>query len=114
MKILLDHNLDRRLKHYLAAHEVSTAQEHGWGDVLNGELISLLEANGFDVLVTADSKLKDQQNLADRDIAVLVLRAPDNRLATHIQIIDEILSAIPTVKRGRALEIFHPRLRRTG
>lgn len=83
MKILLDHNLDRRQKRHLPDHDVSTVLEKGWTDVLNGELLALLDANGFDVLITADSNIKDQQNLAGRSIAVLIIRAANNRLSTH-------------------------------
>ncbi len=43
MKILLDHNLDRRLKNYLTEHETATTQDQGWADVLNGELLTLAE-----------------------------------------------------------------------
>ncbi len=45
MKILLDHNLDRRLKNYLTEYETATTQEQGWADALNGELITLLKEN---------------------------------------------------------------------
>jgi len=55
LKILLDHNLDRRLKQFLTDYDTATTQEQGWADVLNGELLSLAEQNGFDVLLTADS-----------------------------------------------------------
>ena len=78
MKILLDHNLDRRLRNFLTGYESATTQELGWADVLNGELLSLAETNGFDVLLTADSNIKNQQNLANRNISILVLRAFDS------------------------------------
>jgi hypothetical protein len=60
LKILLDHNLDRRLKNHLTKYDVSTMQEQGWADVLNGELLALMRGNGFDVLLTADSNIKSQ------------------------------------------------------
>jgi predicted nuclease of predicted toxin-antitoxin system len=66
LKILLDHNLDRRLKNSLLEHETSTTQEQGWADVVNGELLRLAESNGFVVLLTAHANIKNQQNLSDR------------------------------------------------
>ena len=52
MKILLDHNLDRRLKNYLTEYETFTTQEQNWADVLNGELLtfarSITTTNLFD------------------------------------------------------------------
>ena len=107
MKILLDHNLDRRLKQYLVDYVAATAQEQGWTDVLNGELISLAEQNGFDVLLTADSNIKSQQNIADRQIAILVLRALNNRLQTHAAMIDEIHRALSQIQPGEIVEIVH-------
>lgn len=107
MKILLDHNLDRRLKQYLIDHEPSTTQEQDWADALNGELLSLAEQNGFDVLLTADSNIKNQQNIAGRRIAILILRAFNNRLATHAQMMDKISAALSNIQPGEILEIFH-------
>lgn len=107
MKILLDHNLDRRLKRNLTDHDTATTQEQGWADVLNGELLLLAEENGFDVLLTADSNIKDQQNISDRQIAVLILRALNNRLATHAEMILEIEKVLSEIRPGEIAEIFH-------
>jgi hypothetical protein len=57
----------------LRGHEVSTAYELGWSRLKNGELIDVAERDGYDVFVTTDSHLKDQQNLAGRGIAIVVL-----------------------------------------
>lgn len=107
MKILLDHNLDRRLKKYLTEYETATTQELGWSDVLNGELLTLAEENNFNVLLTADSNIKNQQNLAQRKIVILVLRAFNNRLATHAEMIEDIRGALTEIKAGEIIEIFH-------
>jgi hypothetical protein len=63
------------LRDYLSLHEVSTAFERGWSRLTNGELLEAAEGEGFDVLVTTDSKLKFQQNLVSRRIAIVVLLA---------------------------------------
>lgn len=107
MKILLDHNLDRRLKNYLTDYETATTQEQGWADALNGELISLAEENGFNVLLTADANLKNQQNLSNRKISVLVLRAFNNRLTTHAEMIEDIHEALSKIQPGEIIEILH-------
>ena len=107
MKILLDHNLDRRLKMHLTGHEVCTTQEQGWADVLNGELLALLEANEFDLMLTADANIKSQQNLSNRNISIIVLRARNNRLATHLEMLDDIQKAISKAGKGDLVEIFH-------
>lgn len=107
MKILLDHNLDRRLKNYLTEYETATTQEQDWADALNGELLTLAEENGFDVLLTADANIKNQQNISDRKISILVLRAFNNRLATHATMIDDIHEALSKIQAGEIVEILH-------
>ena len=106
MKILLDHNLDRRLKKHLGQFDVSTTHEMGWDDVLNGELLSLAEANGYQVLLTADSNIKHQQNMSGRSLSIVVLRAYDNRLTTHVEMLDDILNTLSIVKAGEVVEVF--------
>jgi hypothetical protein len=54
-------------------HVVATAYERGWSTLKNGELLQAAEAAGFEVLVTTDTNLKYQQNLASRRIAIVVL-----------------------------------------
>ena len=45
----------------------------GWSNIENGELLRQAENHGFEVLVTTDTNLKHQQNLASRRIAIVVL-----------------------------------------
>ena len=54
-------------------HYVSTAYELGWATLKNGELLAIAENLGFEVLVTTDTNLQYQQNLAQRKIALVVL-----------------------------------------
>ena len=111
MKILLDHNLDRRLKNYLTEYETATTQEQGWADVLNGELLTLAEKNNFDVMLTADSNIKTQQNMANRTISILVLRAFNNRLKTHIEMIEDAKETLSKIGKGEIIEVFHKDLK---
>ena len=108
MKILLDHNLDRRLKDHLTGYVVTTAYECGWADLTNGELLAAAEAADFNVLLTADANMISQQNLIGRRIAILALRANDNRRVTHLEMIDQILVTLQKVQEGKSLEVFHP------
>ncbi len=56
----------------------------GWGELANGELLNAAEAQQFEVLVTTDRNLRYQQNLAARQIAILVLPfASWPRLKSH-------------------------------
>lgn len=104
---MLDHNLDRRLKTYLTEHETVTTQEQGWADVANGELLSLAEQNGFEVLLTADANIKNQQNLTHRKISILILRAFNNRLTTHVEMIEVVEKALSKIQSGEIVEVNH-------
>lgn len=112
MKVLLDHNLDRRLKGDLPGHETATTYECGWADLSNGELLSAAEAAEFDVLMTADSNIVRQQNIGDRRISILVLRAYNNRRSTQLEMISEVLQALDLMEKGTFLEIIHPAFQR--
>jgi predicted nuclease of predicted toxin-antitoxin system len=107
LKILLDHNLDRRLKRHLTSHVAATTQEQGWADVLNGELITLAEAENFDVLLTADANIRKQQNVTGRKIAILIVRAFNNRLSTHVEMLNQVEQALAEIKPGEILQVFH-------
>ena len=62
MRVLLDQCAPAPIRNYLTKHHVSTAYEQGWGTLLNGKLIKAAEEAGFDVLVTADTHMMNQQN----------------------------------------------------
>lgn len=73
MRVLFDQGTLSPLRRLLRGHEVSTAYELGWSRLKNGELLDAAERDGYDVLVTTDSHLEDQQNLTGRRLAIVVL-----------------------------------------
>jgi len=79
VRVLLDESAPRGIGKFLKDHEVSTVQEEGWGATKNGALLRMAEDAGFEVMVTADSSIKYQQNLKHRKLALVVL--PTNDLA---------------------------------
>jgi len=79
------------MRRHLANHSVSTAFELGWSELSNGELLAAAETR-FDALITNDQHLRQQQNLVNRKIAILVLPfASWPRLERNIS---EIVSAV--------------------
>ncbi len=71
--ILFDVNVPRPLAKRLTRHTVVFADLRGWRLLTNGDLLAVAEAAAFDVLLTADTNLRYQQNLRSRRIAVVVL-----------------------------------------
>ncbi len=87
-RVLLDHCVPRPFGRLLVGCTVSTAAEKGWGRMKNGELLDAAQADGFDVLITADQNLRYQENLAARTIAIIEL--PTNRLRLVVDYAAEV------------------------
>jgi hypothetical protein len=76
----------------------------GWAGKENGELLALAESK-FDVLVTVDQRVKYQQSIAGRDVAVVVLVARRNKIEFLRPLVPE-LERIPTdIKPGELHEV---------
>lgn len=73
MRVLFDQGAPVPLREVLTQHEVATAYERGWSRLKNGELLDAAEGEGFEVFVTTDARLRYQQNLGVRRIAVVCL-----------------------------------------
>lgn len=72
MKILLDECVPLPMRRILDRHTCQTAQQMGWKNIRNGELLDLAEGE-FDLFITADQGVRYQQNLAGRQIAIVEL-----------------------------------------
>ena len=97
MKILLDENLDHRLRGYLGSHEVFTASFKGWDGLKSGKLLDVAESDGFEVFLTGDQTLYYEQNLTGRRLAVIAMSSVEWRsVGNHLQqILKAIDSAVP-------------------
>ena len=104
MRILLDENLDWRLRRYLPGHEVESVSLIGWAGTKNGALLQQAQ-DRFDILITMDSSLPWQQNLAKYTLAVVSLKAPSNRLADTRALMPRVLSLRTTAQKGEVLVV---------
>src|SRR5215210_4744553 len=83
MRILLDENMPAKVTYdFGEGHEVRTVKDMKWLGKKNGELLGLAAFNGFDVLITLDRNLKDQQNLDKVGLKFIVLLAKNNKPET--------------------------------
>ena len=101
MRLLLDENLPKRLKIDFSTHVVYTVREKGWNGVKNGDLIKLLLADNFNVLLTFDKNLQHQQNFSKYSVTVIVLSADKNTYLT-------LSSLSPKVNRILEAEVLSP------
>lgn len=109
MKVLLDECVPRALKRAAppGAHTFVTVQEAGWVGKKNGELLELAERE-YDVLITLDTNLQYQQNLAGHRIAVVVLRAKSNRLAELLPLFAACIKSLDTIRQGEIIHVSEP------
>jgi hypothetical protein len=106
VRVLFDQGTPAPLRHLLTGHEVATAHERGWSTMKNGELLAAAVAAGFEVLVTTDTNLKYQQNLAVSALAVVVLSTtswPRIRAAA-----DAVIRAVDAARAGSTTEVSIP------
>ncbi|MBC6400374.1 MAG: hypothetical protein GDA37_05060 [Ekhidna sp.] len=73
VKLLLDENVPRKIKNDLPEFEVFTVQEMNWNGKKKGELLALMLNDGFQVLITTDKNLQNQQNFNKYPVPVLML-----------------------------------------
>jgi hypothetical protein len=106
VKILFDQGTPAPLRHHLRQHEVTTAFQRGWQTLKNGELLSIAEAEGFGAIITTDKNLRYQQNLTERQLAIVVLMTTDWRLIReHVAYVVETLRGITP---GAYTELLFP------
>jgi hypothetical protein len=87
-------------------HLVETANERGWSELQNGDLIAAAELCEFEVFVTTDRNLKYQQNLTGRRLAIVVLLTTSwPRIR---QALPEVVEAVDAATPGSYREVKVP------
>ena len=106
MRILLDECVPRKLKFMFiaAGHDCETVREAGFGGMTNGKLLAQAELL-FDVLVTIDRNIQYQQNLASRNIAILILCVYSNDISDIQPLVPNAVNALKSIKPGQVVEI---------
>lgn len=104
MNLLLDEFTPRRLRRDLVQHIVFTVEQAGVKGLKNGALLKAASGK-FDVLVTVDKSIPDQQNMASLGIAVLILRAKTNKYRDLKPLVPQILTALDQIKPGEVVVV---------
>ncbi len=104
MRVLLDACVPKRLGKELAGHQVRTVPEMDWADLDDGPLLDVMSGH-FDMLVTVDKSLPEQQNLRTRPFGVVILRAKTNRLTDLLPLISALRAALEDLRPGEVREL---------
>lgn len=105
MRVLLDECVDEQLRHHLPGHECQTARYAGFAGLGNGELLKEAAAAKFEVLLTVDRGFEYQQNLADRQIAVVVFCGKSVLFEDLLPLMAICLDHLKTTRPGQVIRI---------
>ncbi len=106
MRILLDECVPKKLGRELTGHFVRTVRQEGWAGKKNGELLGLMSAEGFEVLLTVDQGIRFQQNLRAHGVSMIVMFGATNQLVDLLPLVPNTLMALSTIQPGDAIDVF--------
>ena len=92
MRVLLDECVPKRLS-------------GSWSGKKNGELLTLMAAAGFEVLLTVDQGIRHPQNLQAAGVAVIVMIGAGNQLVDLRPVVPNVVQALSQVQAGDAVEV---------
>ena len=105
--VLFDKNIPRGIRPHLVGHTVRTTEDEGWPGLENGDLLFAAEQAGFEIVLTADRRIRYQQNLAGRKMAIVVLDQQQwPKLRPHVQL---VVDAVNSATAGSYIEVKIPR-----
>jgi len=95
MRILFDHGTPKGLAHALPGRTITTAQARGWDKITNGALLNAAEEAALELLLTTNRRIRYQQNLAGRKIALVALTGTTkwSRVRLHLERIAAVVNA---------------------
>jgi hypothetical protein len=79
--------------------------EVGLAGKKNGELLVLAEKSGSEVFLRLDRGLAYQQNLQGRNVAIILIRVPSNRLTDRLPCSSEVLRVLGSIRPGELTTI---------
>ena len=88
----------------MPGHAIHTAQSRGWETLGNGALLNAAEAAGFELLLTTDRRIRHQQNLQGRRVALVVLTGT-TRWSLVRQHAERIAAVVASATPGSYAEI---------
>ena len=107
MLVLFDHGTPKGLIDALPGHTIDTAQARGWDTLSNGALLDAAEQAGFEVLLTTDRRIRYQQDLRARRIALVVVTG-STKWSLVRQHADRIAAVVGAATAGSYSEVNIP------
>jgi hypothetical protein len=73
----------------------------------NGALLAAADQAGYEVLITVDQNMPNQQSLRGRSISLLVVRAQTTNLDDLLVFMPDVLSALEIIRAGEVVRVGH-------
>ena len=109
MRILLDECLPKDLAREFPGHVVKTVPQSGWASISNGKLLHLIaDAGKFDLFLTVDRRLPQQNRTSGLPFAIILLRAKSNRMIHLLPFAPEILRRLGEFRPGHVYVLTQP------
>ena len=105
MNLLIDECIDERLRLLFDGHLCQTARFAKMSGLSNGRLLGAAEEMGFDVMITVDQNIPDQQNMSKRRIALVILCGKTNRYKDLARLVPAALDALSSIAPGAIVRI---------
>ena len=106
MRVLFDQATPVPIRKFLIGHTVRTVAQEQWDTLKNGDLLTAAEHAGFEVFLTTDKNMRDQQNMAGRTIAVVVIGVQQwPALEPHVAL---VVAAVNAATPGSFTEVDVP------
>jgi hypothetical protein len=99
MKVFVDECVTSRLLPHLAGRDLTHISSTPWRGKQNGELLLLVERS-YDVFLTTDSHLPEQQNLTRFHLAFVCLRGRSNKVEDLLPLVPDLLAALDQIESG--------------
>lgn len=84
---------------------MSTVQQEGWAGLHDGEILRAAASRGIEVFVTKDQSLEYQQDLANAELAVVVLVAPSHDIELLRPLVPALLQAFEGIQPGQVRRV---------
>ena len=104
MRVLLDEQMPKDLVAELTGHEIRTIGQLGWKGLENGELLDQASQR-FDALITMDKRMPLDFDVSRYRIALVLIRAPSNRIEALRPLVPAILQALADVGPGQVRRV---------
>jgi hypothetical protein len=95
----------KKLENYFPEHECVTVPDAGFAGKKNGELLASAEIAGFEIFLRLDRGIGFEQNLANRKLAIIIVRSRSSRLVDLLSYVPEGQSSLRTIQCGQLIRL---------